>query len=180
MVLDLDIREKGYRLIKRFSHRYTSWLREDLIQAGHVALLTMEAHGSTSYGNVRNAMRNCYRKNVCAVDLPRNRKLYWEACNSFDKLIEGDDDETGYSLYGVNDLNFGKRDTKMMLEKLFGAIEALTPRQRELISLRFEEPEHTQGEVSQKWGISRARVYQLEMKVLAILREALEDNKEAL
>ena len=74
---------------------------------------------------------------------------------SFDEPV-GEDSTLGDSL-GITDPELGRAEIRVLID---GALDVLTPRDREILRLRFEE-DLTQAEIAQSVGISQMHVSRL-------------------
>ncbi len=89
---------------------------------------------------------------------------------SFDEPI-GEDSTLGDSL-GITDPELGRAEIRVLID---GALDVLTPRDREILRLRFEE-DLTQTEISRQIGVSQMQVSRLIRQALARLRMNIERN----
>jgi RNA polymerase sigma-B factor len=89
---------------------------------------------------------------------------------SFDEPV-GEDSTLGDSL-GVTDPELGRAEIRVLID---GALDVLTPRDREILRLRFEE-DLTQTEISRQIGVSQMQVSRLIRQALARLRMNIERN----
>ena len=74
-------------------------------------------------------------------------------------------------------LNMGNEDLDTKLQE---ALETLSPREREVLTLRFglegNQP-HTLEAISQKFGVSRERIRQIERKALYKIRHHVREKR---
>jgi RNA polymerase sigma-B factor len=89
---------------------------------------------------------------------------------SFDEPV-GEDSTLGDSL-GISDPELGRAEIRVLID---GALDVLTPRDREILRLRFEE-DLTQTEISRHIGVSQMQVSRLIRQALARLRMNIERN----
>ena len=89
---------------------------------------------------------------------------------SFDEPV-GEDSTLGDSL-GITDPELGRAEIRVLID---GALDVLTPRDREILRLRFEE-DLTQTEISRHIGVSQMQVSRLIRQALARLRMNIERN----
>jgi RNA polymerase sigma-B factor len=85
----------------------------------------------------------------------------------------GNDDEAGETLgdtVGTSEEGFGLAESRATLEQL---MRAVTPREREVLRLRFEE-DLTQAEIGERIGVSQMQVSRIIRQSLARLRTAAE------
>ena len=110
----------------------------------------------------------------------RSRKKTQNEVSLSDSL---DTDQDGNSLYlmdivGVDDTMYADLQDKEDCVRVRSLVrEVLTPREREVISLRYGlngQMPRTQREIAAKLGISRSYISRIEKRALEKLREALE------
>jgi RNA polymerase sigma-B factor len=92
---------------------------------------------------------------------------------SFDEPI-GEDSTLGDSI-GIVDADLGRAEIRVLID---GALDVLTPRDREILRLRFEE-DLTQTEISRRIGVSQMQVSRLIRQALARLRMNIERSGRA-
>jgi len=92
---------------------------------------------------------------------------------SFDEPI-GEDATLADSI-GITDPELGRAEIRVLID---GALDVLTPRDREILRLRFEE-DLTQTEISHRIGVSQMQVSRLIRQALARLRMNIERSGRA-
>jgi RNA polymerase sigma-B factor len=90
---------------------------------------------------------------------------------SFDEPI-GEDGTLADSI-GFHDPELGRAEMRVLID---GAIDVLTPRDQEILRLRFHE-DLTQTEISRQIGVSQMQVSRLIRQALARLRMNIERNE---
>jgi RNA polymerase sigma-B factor len=88
----------------------------------------------------------------------------------------GSDEEAGETLgdtVGTSEEGFGRAEDRATLEQL---MRAVTPREREVLRLRFEE-DLTQSEIGQRVGVSQMHVSRLIRQSIARLRDEADQGR---
>ncbi len=172
--------ERNLRLVAHIVKKYYTQESEqdDLISIGTIGLIK----GISSYRPEKNTRLATYAakciENEILMYFRSRRKLQNEVSLS-DSI---DTDKDGNSLYlidvvGVDDTMYADLQDKedcVLIRRLVR--ECLTPREREIVSLRYGLGGHaprTQREVAAKLGISRSYVSRIEKRALEKLEEAL-------
>ncbi len=172
--------ERNLRLVAHVVKKYYTQESEqdDLISIGTIGLIK----GITSYKPEKNTRLATYAAKCIENEILmyfRSRKKLQNEVSLSDSI---DTDKDGNSLYlidvvGVDDTMYADLQDKedcVLVRRLVR--ECLTPREREIVSLRYGLgglAPRTQREVAAKLGISRSYVSRIEKRALEKLEEAL-------
>ena len=173
--------ERNLRLVVYIARKFenTGIGIEDLISIGTIGLI--KAVGSFDPGkNIKLATyaSRCIENEILMV-LRRSSKLRMEV--SLDEPLNTDWDGNELLLSDVlgtePDLVSRQLDQDVEKQLLYMAIARLTPRERQIISLRYglmNGKEHTQKEVADMLGISQSYISRLEKRIISQLHEELQ------
>ncbi len=111
------------------------------------------------------------------VDKVRHIQEISQEVLSLELPVGDDEDKSTLSEFIKDDKGLTPDQTTshtLLREKILEIMDELTPREREIISLRFglhDGVTHTLEEVGQKFGVTRERIRQIEAKALEKMRE---------
>ncbi len=111
------------------------------------------------------------------VDKVRHIQEISQEVLSLELPVGDDEDKSTLSEFIKDDKGLTPDQTTshtLLREKIIEIMDELTPREREIISLRFglhDGVTHTLEEVGQKFGVTRERIRQIEAKALEKMRE---------
>ena len=181
---DMDARnvlvEHNLRLVAHIVKKYYTQESEqdDLISIGTIGLIK----GISSFKPEKNTRLATYAARCIENEILmyfRSRKKSQNEVSLSDSI---DTDQDGNSLYlmdivGVDDTMYADLQDKEDCVRVRALVrEVLTPREREIVSLRYGlagQMPRTQREIASKLGISRSYVSRIEKRALEKLEEAL-------
>ena len=170
--------ERNLRLVAHVIKKYqiAEEEPEDLLSIGTIGLI--KAINSFDEGKGRLATYACRCIDNEIVMLLRSKKKTSREVSLFESIGQ---DKEGNEIQLVDVIEQGQMDVADQLElnenvgKLRTLLrEALTPREREILLLRyglFDEEERTQSQIGKRMGISRSYVSRIEKRALEKLRK---------
>lgn len=172
--------EHNLRLVVYISRRFenTGVNLEDLISIGTIGLIK----AISTYRRDKNIKLATYASRCIENEILMHiRKIAGQRAEvSLDEPINMDYDGNELLLSDIlgteDDLVTGKLEDDVDLFLLRQALEQLSPREREIVVMRFGlqgQRELTQKEVAQKLGISQSYISRLEKKIMSRLRKEM-------
>jgi RNA polymerase sporulation-specific sigma factor len=156
---------------------------EDLISIGTIGLIK----GINTFNPGKKIKLATYAsrciENEILMYLRRNNKVRLEV--SFDEPLNVDWDGNELLLSDIlgteEDIIYRDMENEVEIGLLLSAMEQLSPREREIISLRYgigqkDGKELTQKEVADRLGISQSYISRLEKKIMARLKKEIQKN----
>lgn len=177
--------EHNLRLVVYVAKRYDTAQNggiEDLISIGTIGLVK----AINTFKIDKNIKLATYAsrciENEILMFLRKNNKLRHEI--SFDEPLNIDYDGNELLLSDIigtdSDIVVQEIETSDQKEKFYGALEKLSPRERQILMLRYgldNYDELTQKDVADMMGISQSYISRLEKKIIKKLRNKLNDNE---
>jgi RNA polymerase sporulation-specific sigma factor len=173
--------ERNMRLVAHIAKKYQNVEEEmeDLISIGCIGLIKAINTFDASKGRLATYACRCIDNEL--LMLLRSKKKTSREVSLFEPIGQ---DKEGNEIHLVDVIEQQQVDIVERMEvennikRLFHLLEeSLTPREREIIIMRFGlsgQPEITQSEIGSRLGISRSYVSRIEKKALKRLREYFE------
>ena len=172
--------ERNLRLVVYISRKFenTGISIEDLISIGAIGLIkAVNSFDPDKNIKLATYASRCIENEILMV-LRKSNRLKSEV--SFDEPLNTDWDGNELLLSDIlgtePDLVSKDLDADIEKQMLHTAIQALNPRERYIVGLRYglgEDKEHTQKEVADLMGISQSYISRLEKRIIGKLREEL-------
>ncbi len=177
--------EHNLRLVAHIVKKYYTpdSEQDDLISIGTIGLIK----GITSYRPEKNTRLATYAAKCVENEILMYFRSKKKAQNEVSLSDSIDTDKDGNALYlldvvGVDDTMYADLQDKEDCVRVRALVnECLTPREREIVSLRYGlggRMPRTQREIASKLGISRSYVSRIEKRALEKLEEALGGKRE--
>ena len=173
--------ERNLRLVVYISRKFenTGISIEDLISIGAIGLIkAVNSFDPDKNIKLATYASRCIENEILMV-LRKTNRLKLEV--SFDEPLNTDWDGNELLLSDIlgtePDLVSKDLDADIEKQMLHTAIQALNPRERYIVGLRYglgEDKEHTQKEVADLMGISQSYISRLEKRIIGKLREELQ------
>ena len=172
--------ERNLRLVVYIARKFenTGISIEDLISIGTIGLIkAVNSFDPDKNIKLATYASRCIENEILMV-LRKSNRLKLEV--SFDEPLNTDWDGNELLLSDIlgteSDLVSKDLDADIEKQMLHTAIEALNPREKYIVGLRYgigEAKEHTQKEVADIMGISQSYISRLEKRIIGKLREEL-------
>ena len=173
--------ERNLRLVVYISRKFenTGISIEDLISIGAIGLIkAVNSFDPDKNIKLATYASRCIENEILMV-LRKTNRLKLEV--SFDEPLNTDWDGNELLLSDIlgtePDLVSKDLDADIEKQMLHTAIQALNPRERYIVGLRYglgEDKEHTQKEVADLMGISQSYISRLEKRIIGKLREEMQ------
>ena len=156
---------------------------EDLIQEGMIGLIKAVVTFNADKGNRLAAYASKCIENEILMYLRRNSKTKMEV--SIDEPLNVDWDGNELLLSDIlgtdEDIIYRDMENEAEIMLLRTAVNTLTPREKEIICLRYgigrkDGREMTQKEVADLLGISQSYISRLEKKIMVRLKKSIQNN----